>query len=127
MAYSKVINMPERKTLLLLEDILDAAEKIMSYTYKMRFKDFIDNDEAMDAVIRNFEIIGEAAHRIPKDFKADNALIEWRQIIGFRNCIVHAYFQIDYEMVWKIKENNLPELTNSVEKLIDDLYLQSEY
>ena len=50
--------MPERKTLLLLEDMLDSAEKIISYTYDKSFKDFIEDDRTMDAVIRNFEIIG---------------------------------------------------------------------
>ena len=119
--------MSERELTLLLEDILDAANKIISYTYEISFKDFIEDDRTMDAVIRNFEIIGEAAGRIPKDFKAANAEIQWRQIIGFRNCIVHAYFQVDYEMVWKIKENNLPGLTNSIERLVDNLSLQSEY
>ena len=119
--------MCERKTLLLLEDILDAADKIISYTYYMRFKDFIEEDRTMDAVMRNFEIIGEAAGRIPKDFRAANAEIQWQQIHSFRNRLAHAYFQVDYEMVWKIKENNLPELTDSVEKLVDNLYLKSEY
>ena len=117
--------MQERKTLRLLEDILDAVEKIIYYTYDMSFIDFIEDDRTMDAVIRNFEIIGEAAGRIPKDFQVANAEIQWQQIIGFRNCIAHAYFQVDYEMVWKIRENNLPELINSVEKLVDNLYLQS--
>ncbi len=60
--------MIKRKTLLLLEDILDAANKIISYTYEISFNDFIEDDRTMDAVIRNFEIIGEAAGRIPKDF-----------------------------------------------------------
>ena len=119
--------MPERKTLLLLEDMLDAADKIISYSYYMSFKDFIEDDRTMDAVIRNFEIIGEAAGRIPKDFRAANAEIQWQQINSFRHRIAHAYFQVDYEMVWKIKENDLPELTNSVEKLMDNLYLQFEY
>jgi uncharacterized protein with HEPN domain len=59
----------------------------------------------VDAVIRNFEIIGEAANRLPEEFKEKYQHIDWHRIRGFRNRIVHDYFGIDYQIVWQIKES----------------------
>ena len=113
--------MSEREIILLLEDILNASEKIISYTSEMSFNDFINDDKTIDAVVRNFEIIGEAANRVSEDFKSSHPEIEWRRMIGFRNRIIHEYFGIDYEMVWKIKENNLAELNDFIEQIINSL------
>lgn len=116
----------KRRNLLLLEDILDANEKIASYTDEMSFGDFMSDDRTMDAVIRNFTIIGQAARIIPKEFQSKHLEIEWGKIIGFRNFIVHDYFQINYEIVWKIKQNNLPELVSGIEALVNYMYSQPE-
>ena len=117
--------MPKRKPLQTLEDIADAVDKIFIYTYEMSFQEFMNNDQAIDAVLRNFGVIGEAANRLPCNFKSENGSIEWRQIIGFRNHIIHEYFQIDYEKIWRIKEGKLIELAGATEQIIDKLYLQS--
>jgi len=69
--------MSKRDTKLLLQDILEAAEKILSYTTGMGFDDFVNDEKTVDAVVRNFEVIGEAAKRIPEDFKFQHAEIEW--------------------------------------------------
>ncbi len=116
--------MTERKPLQMLEDMLDAAEKIFNYTAEMSFKDFMSNDLVMDAVIWNFQIIGEAASKLPLHFRIHNSQIDWKRIIGFRHCIVHEYFQIDHEKVWKIKEEKLSDLTKSLQELIDIKYSQ---
>jgi uncharacterized protein with HEPN domain len=71
--------------------------------------------------MRNFEIIGEAASKIPADFKSDHTGIEWRRMIGFRNRIIHEYFGIDNRMVWKIKEEDVSDLAGFVQQAIDDL------
>jgi uncharacterized protein with HEPN domain len=113
--------MSDREKQLLLEDIQGSCKKILSYTAGMNFADFISDDKTIDAVVRNFEIIGEAANRVPEDFKSDHPEIEWRRIIGFRNRIIHEYFGINYEIVWKIKEENIPELANFIELAIEDL------
>jgi uncharacterized protein with HEPN domain len=106
---------------LLLEDIRDAAQKILSYTNGMSFDDFIRDDKTIDAVVRNFEIIGEAANRVPDNFKSDHPEIEWRRMTGLRNRIIHEYFGINYATVWKIKEENIPELADFVQLAIDNL------
>lgn len=118
--------MSKREIQLLLEDILEASKKIISYTGSMSFDDFMNDDKTIDAVVRNFEIIGEAANRVPEDFKSKHPEIEWRRIIGFRNRIIHEYFGINYGMVWKIKEENVSELADFIQHAIDDLIRESE-
>jgi uncharacterized protein with HEPN domain len=99
----------------------NAADKIITYTNEMSFIDFIDNETAIDAVIRNFAILGEASSKISKQLMHDYPVIEWAQIIGFRNRLVHEYFQIDYEIIWKIRQKMLGDLVDSIEEIIKDL------
>ena len=113
--------MSEREIKNLLEDIYDAIKKIISYTKEMSYDDFIRDDKTVDAVVRNFEIIGEASNRIPDDFKTEHPEIEWRRIIGFRNRIIHEYFGIDYENLWRIKNENIPILFEFMEQILEDL------
>ena len=118
--------MSEREIKLLLEDMLEAAQKILSYTAGMSFDNFINDDKTVDAVVRNFEIIGEAANRVPEDFKLEYPEVEWRRMTGLRNRIIHEYFGVDYATVWKIKEENVPELTDYIQQALDDLSRQSD-
>lgn len=110
--------MSKRDINLLLEDITEAVSKITAYTSGMSYSDFIADDKTIDAVVRNFEIIGEAANRIPEDYKIQHPEIEWRQIIGLRNRVIHEYFGIDYEILWHIMKNNLSELQERVSHLL---------
>ena len=112
--------MSKRDITLLLEDMLDAALKIRRYTNNLTFDSFINDEKTIDAVVRNFEIIGEAANRIGPDFRTENPEIEWKRIRGFRNRIVHDYFGIDYEIVWTIVENYVTELIEWLEVLLAD-------
>jgi uncharacterized protein with HEPN domain len=108
--------MSNRNPELLVEDILD-SHKIIDYTEGLSFEEFTDDSRTVDAVVRNFEIIGEAANRLPEEFKDRYRHIDWFRIRGFRNRIVHHYFGIDYSIVWQIKENYLPPLIETLEKL----------
>ncbi|MBL4656975.1 MAG: DUF86 domain-containing protein [Flavobacteriales bacterium] len=99
--------MSNRDAQLLLEDILESAQKILSYCENISFEDFLKDSKTIDAVIRNFEIIGEAANRLSPQFRNANSHIEWTRIRGFRNRIVHDYFGIDYEIVWTIVQDNI--------------------
>jgi uncharacterized protein with HEPN domain len=76
----------------------------------MDFDEFVGDSKTVDAVIRNFEIIGEAANRLTEEFKETHSDIDWHRLRGVRNRIVHDYFGIDYAIVWRIKETYLPEL-----------------
>lgn len=113
--------MSERNTVLLLEDILQAVDKILSYTGGMNFGEYMNDSKTADAVVRNFSIIGEAANKISPEFKSAHPEIEWQRIRGFRNRIVHEYFDIDHELVWQIKEENLPELKQKLSILLSTL------
>ena len=99
----------------------DAVNKIISYTKDMSYDDFMRDDKTVDAVVRNFEIIGEASNKIPDDFKTEHPEIEWRRIIGFRNRIIHEYFGIDYENLWRIKNENIPILSEFMKQIMDEL------
>lgn len=113
--------MSERDTNLLLGDILEAALKILKYTENLSFDQFLKDDKTSDAVIRNFEIIGEASARLPEEFKIENLEINWRRLKGFRNRLIHDYFGIDYKIVWEIILEDLPELKNNLEQLFNDI------
>src|SRR5580658_7619862 len=97
--------MSNRSPQLLLEDLVESANKILLYTAGLSFEEFLADGKTVDAVVRNFEIIGEAANRLPEDVKEQNPSIDWHRIRGFRNRIVHDYMGIDYKIVWLIKEN----------------------
>ena len=84
--------MSKRSSELLLLDMKEGAEKILKYTKGLSFEDFLADDKTIDAVVRNFEIIGEASLRIDEDFRFEHPQIEWKKLRGFRNRIVHDYF-----------------------------------
>lgn len=109
--------MSKRSIELLIEDIIEAGQKINKYTNGLSLDQFISDDKTVDAVIRNFEIIGEAANRLPEDFKDSHPGIDWFRMRGFRNRIVHAYFGIDHSIVWHIKETYLPILLAQLKSL----------
>ena len=113
--------MSKRDNTLLLLDMKDSAEKILKYTNGIDFESFLNDDKTSDAVIRNFEIIGEAANRIDPDFKLSSPQIEWNRLRGFRNRIVHDYFGIDNEIVWSIIENDIQELILQLDQLITEI------
>lgn len=110
--------MSKRETLLLLDDMLQSAQKIKQYTEGLDFDSFVSDDKTKDAVVRNFEIIGEAANRVDSDFKESNPEIEWKRIRGFRNRIIHEYFGVDYEIVWEIIKEYLDGLLDWLETII---------
>jgi uncharacterized protein with HEPN domain len=111
------LSMSKREPSLLVEDIIDSANKILDYTHNFSFDAFTRDSKTIDAVIPNFEIIGEAANRLPEDFKNKHTGVDWNRIRGFRNRIVHDYFGIDYRIVWEIKESFLPGLISSLRLL----------
>jgi uncharacterized protein with HEPN domain len=112
--------MSKRDSKLLVGDILESAHKILDYTKGLSFQDFINDSKTVDAVIRNFEIIGEAANRLPEEFKNNYPEIDWHRIRGFRNRIVHDYFGIDHSIVWLIKETFLPAMIAPLNQLFKD-------
>ncbi len=109
--------MSKRIPQLLINDMLESFNKILQYTDGMTFEEFANDSKTIDAVIRNFEIIGEAANRLPEDFKDSHSQIDWYRIRGFRNRIVHDYMGIDFGIVWEIRNNYLLILIDSLKSL----------
>ena len=107
-----------RNSNLLLQDIIDSGDRILRYTENMTFDEFVSNELVIDGVIRNFEIIGEAANRLTDDFKDQYQDIDWHRIRGFRNRIVHDYVGIDFEIVWRIKETMLSEMLSRIKEIL---------
>lgn len=91
-------------------DIQDSVAKILRYTDGMAQYEFIANDLVRDAVLRNLEIIGEAAKQIPPEARARYNSVDWKRITGFRDVIAHAYFGIDDAILWNIVSIKVPEL-----------------
>ncbi|MFT6828913.1 MAG: hypothetical protein ACI9Z3_001182 [Roseivirga sp.] len=109
--------MSKRDNSFLIQDMLESATKILDYTSGLSFEQFEIDNKTIDAVIRNFEIIGEASNRIDGDFKILNSQIEWAKMRGFRNRIVHDYFGIDLEIVWSIIQDDIEELIYQLKEL----------
>ena len=106
---------------LYLYDIKEAVEKIEDFKKGMNFDQFANDRKTVDAVVRNLEIIGEATKRIPKRIRNKYPEIDWKAIIGMRNIIVHEYFGVRLEIVWKTIKERLPELKNKIEKILKEV------
>lgn len=113
--------MSKREPKFLIEDIIESASKILDYTNGLTFEQFIVDEKTKDAVIRNFEIVGEAANRLPDNIKESYTSIDWNRIRGFRNRIVHEYFGVDYSIIWQIKDTYLPNLITQLKNISDRL------
>lgn len=100
-----------------IQDILSAIEKIEEYTSKMTFLQFKKNQLVIDAVIRNFEIIGEASNHIPITIQNLHPNVPWRQMISLRNFLIHEYFGIDLNIIWQTARIHLPELKKILNSL----------
>jgi uncharacterized protein with HEPN domain len=101
-----------------LEDILNSCEKTLRYTNKMTLEQFCLDEKTYDAVLRNLEIIGEAAKQIPDEICVLMPDIEWRKAAGLRDMLAHAYFGIDNTILWDVIENKIPELQQAVKTLL---------
>jgi uncharacterized protein with HEPN domain len=116
--------MSKRKPALLLKD--KSAFLIEEYTEGWDFETFYRDSKTRDAVIRNFEIIGEAANGLPNDLIENYPEIDWAGVVGFRNVLIHDYFGVDYAMVWDIRQTFLPDLKEKIMLVIQDLEHQSK-
>ncbi len=99
-------------------DMLSACRKILKYVAGLNYKEFLEDDKTVDAVVRNIEIIGEAVKNVSEDFKKKYPAIEWRAIAKTRDKLIHGYFGIDIDIVWQISTNDIPQLLKELETII---------
>lgn len=101
-----------------LEDILLAINRIAEYIETLSSADFSRDYKTVDAVIRNFEIIGEASKSLPAEIKAKYSEVPWTEMYLLRNKISHEYFGIDYEIIWDVASNYLPGNRKQIEDIL---------
>jgi uncharacterized protein with HEPN domain len=110
--------MSKRKDVDLLNDILESVNRISSYTDKLSYDEFLNDNKSQDAVIRNLEILGEAVKLLSPDFKKNNPDLPWKDISGTRDKLIHDYFGVNIDIVWDIIKNELPSIKNKILEIL---------
>ena len=103
---------------LFLQDIVDAIRSIDAFIQGMDFEDFINDDKTSSAVVRKLEIIGEATKNIPADIRNQHKHIPWSEMARMRDKMIHFYFGLDHEIVWKVIKHRLPDILIQIEKML---------
>ena len=111
--------MPSKSWRFRLDDILEAIARIQSYTQGMTFEQFQADSRTIDAVERNFIVIGEAARHVPDHVTVRWTSVEWREMRDMRNVVVHAYRDIELERVWATVQHDLPPLVPLLQAILD--------
>ena len=106
--------MDKKNIIIYLEHILECIDKIQEYTSSMNLDQFLKTPLVQDAVIRNFEIIGEATKHIPDNMRVRHSLIEWKKMAGMRDKLIHDYIGVDLWAVWGVVEEILPQLKDQL-------------
>jgi uncharacterized protein with HEPN domain len=102
--------MSKREDTAIIQDIKEAIKRIMSYTSKITYDDFVKDHKTQDAVIRNIEILGEAAKILSNAIKESYSNIPWKEISGTRDRLIHDYFGVNIDIVWDIAKNEIQSL-----------------
>lgn len=111
----------DRDELVFIGDIIECIEMIERYVGNLSEKEFEDNSEKQDAVIRRIEIIGEAVKNISKKTRERYPDIPWKEIAGMRDVVIHQYFGVTIGMVWRVATSDLMLLKDKIQVVIDDL------
>lgn len=102
----------------LLEDVVEAIGNIQRFCRRVTSQKFYRNVFVQSAVIRQFEIIGEAINHLSGNIKELNPEIDWAKAVSFRNILIHGYREVDYHIVWDTINNDLPTLKKQIEKIL---------
>jgi len=110
--------MSERDFRLYLSDILDSGRAIHEFVKNLSFEEFCKDRKTYSAVIREFEVIGEAVGKCFEELKRKYPDVEWQDIRDFRNLLIHEYFGVDLEIVWRVVQDDLPALIEAVNEIL---------
>lgn len=111
----------KRETRLYIDDIMEALERIEHYTGEMDFGKFSTDQKTVDAVVRNFEVIGEATKQLSNEFKSIYPDNPWKEMAGMRDKLIHAYFGINLEILWKTITTRVPDLQLKIQNILKDI------
>lgn len=109
------------KNYLRLTHILESIIKIEKITQELSYGEYLEDWIKQDAIIRNFEIIGEASKQIKEDLRLKYSGVPWKYASGMRNYLIHEYFNVDYDEVWKTLKEDLPMLKRQIQQILKDL------
>nr|VFJ46443.1 MAG: Uncharacterized conserved protein, contains HEPN domain [Candidatus Kentron sp. DK]VFJ46869.1 MAG: Uncharacterized conserved protein, contains HEPN domain [Candidatus Kentron sp. DK] len=109
--------MSKRGDAAVIQDIKEAIDRITSYTSDMDYADFLLDHRTQDAVVRNIEILGEAAKLLSDETKGGYPVIPWKDIAGTRDKMIHDYFGVNIDIVWDIARNEVPFLSTQLRGL----------
>ncbi len=98
--------------------MLRSAERALTYTRGVSYADFLENQEKIDAVVRNLEVIGEAAGRVPDEIRDRYSGVPWNTIRAMRNILAHGYYTVDLEIVWGVAQNRLQPLRQQLQEIL---------
>ena len=107
----------KKDPLVYIDDIQDSIEAIKKYTAGLTREDFFSSSEKQDAVYRRLEVIGEAANRLPDEFRDRYPLIPWNKLVGMRNVLIHEYDSIDLDRVWETIQRDIRELEDYMKSI----------
>ena len=107
----------KKDPLVYIDDIRDSIEAVKRYTTGLTKEDFFNSTEKQDAVYRRLEVIGEAANRLPDEFRDQYPRIPWNKIVGMRNVLIHEYDSIDLDRVWETIQKDIPELEGYIKSI----------
>ncbi len=110
-----------RETRFFLSDILDAIEAIERFVEGIDYQDFVNDDKTSSAVVLKFQIIGEAAKRVPDSVRDKAPNVPWKEMAGMRDRLIHAYFGIDYKLVWDAIEIAIPQIKPEIIRLFQEM------
>lgn len=108
---------PAREWRLYIEDMISFSEKCLTYTQGMDQESFVGSPMTYDATLRNLELVGEAATRVPSEVRNEHPEVPWRMIIATRNRLIHAYLGIDDDTIWSIIQDDIPGLISALKRI----------